>query len=130
MKNKQGGVILIGDHVFGHSERAGWVCQEFLTGEETWRDREPLGAGAITFADGLLYCLSEDDGEVALVEPSTEEWVERGRFKLEPLSDERPDEGRIWVHPVVANGMLYLRDQELVYCYDVRDKGLADAGGN
>jgi hypothetical protein len=25
----------------------------------------------------------------------------------------------VWTHPVVLNGRLYLRDQDLVYCYDV-----------
>ena len=41
MKNKQGGVILIGEHIFGIPNGAGWVCQDFMTGEETWRDRDP-----------------------------------------------------------------------------------------
>jgi hypothetical protein len=36
-----------------------------------------------------------------------------------PDHDSRP-QGRIWTHPVVANGKLYLRDQDLIHCYAVK----------
>jgi outer membrane protein assembly factor BamB len=127
MKNKQGGVVLAGNHVYGHSEGVGWVCQDFLTGEQAWRERGALGMGAVVYADGRLYCLGEDDGVVVLVEPSTEGWKEHGRFTLEPQSEIRSDRGKVWTHPVVCDGRLYLRDQDLVYCYDVRDQGSAAA---
>ena len=44
--------------------------------------------------------------------------------KLSPTHDSRPthQSARVWTHPVVANGRLYLRDQELLYCYDVAVK--------
>jgi hypothetical protein len=47
-------------------------------------------------------------------------WKEHGRFKLDPQSKIRSREGRIWVHPVISNGKLYLRDQDLIFCYDVK----------
>jgi hypothetical protein len=28
----------------------------------------------------------------------------------------------VWTHPVVANGRLYLRDQQLLFSYDVSGK--------
>ncbi len=119
MKNHHGGVIRVGDHLFGHSEGPGWVCQNFKTGEEVWASKK-LGKGAIHFADGMFYCLDEGSGDVALVELSTKEWVEKGRFKLDPQTKQRSPQGRIWTHPVVVNGRLYLRDQELLHCYDVK----------
>jgi outer membrane protein assembly factor BamB len=119
MKNHHGGVIRVGDHLFGHSEGPGWVCQNFKTGEEVWASKK-LGKGAIHFADGMFYCLDEGSGDVALVELSTTDWVEKGRFKLEPQTKQRSPQGRIWTHPVVVNGRLYLRDQELLHCYDVK----------
>jgi hypothetical protein len=57
---------------------------------------------------------------VALVEASPKGWQERGRFKLEPQTKIRADKGGIWTHPVISNGKLYLRDQDLIYCYDVK----------
>ena len=122
MKNQHGGVVLIGDHLYGHSDGTGWVCQDFMTGKSLWTERRKFGKGAISAADGMLYVISEDQGEVALVEASPEGWNEKGRFKLEPQTSLRKPAGRIWTHPVIANGRLYLRDQELITCFDIKAK--------
>ena len=121
MKNHHGGVVLAGDHLYGHSDGAGWVCQEFLTGKEVWSSKN-FGKGAVTYADGMLYCVDESSGAVALVEASPKGWNEHSRFKLEPQTTLRKPEGRIWTHPVISNGRLYLRDQDLIYCFDVKGK--------
>lgn len=120
MKNHHGGVVLVGDYLYGHSEGSGWLCQNFKTGEEVWRERNKLGKGAVSCADGMLYCLDEANGTVALVEASPNGWQEHGRFKLDPQTKIRSPQGRIWTHPVISNGRLYLRDQDLIYCYDVK----------
>jgi outer membrane protein assembly factor BamB len=120
MKNHHGGVIHLGDHLYGHSDDVGWVCMDFDTGERVWREREILSKGAIAYADDMFYCLGEDDGQVALIDASPEGWEEHGRFTLDPQTQIRSDRGKIWTHPVIANGKLYLRDQDLVYCYDVK----------
>ena len=120
MKNHHGGVIRLGDHLYGHSDKVGWVCQDFTTGKRLWRERSALGKGAIAYADGRLYCLSEDEGEVVLVEPSLDSWQERGRFTLSPQTELRKPRGKIWVHPVISGGRLYLRDQELLFSFDIK----------
>ncbi|GIW95786.1 MAG: polyvinyl alcohol dehydrogenase [Pirellulaceae bacterium] len=120
MKNHHGGVVLVGDYLYGYSDNVGWVCMEFATGELVWNEKRALGKGSLTCADGKLYCLSEDRGEVVLVDASPEGWHEHGRFQLAPQSNIRSRQGRIWTHPVVADGKLYLRDQEYIYCYDIR----------
>ncbi|MCX7912302.1 MAG: hypothetical protein N2506_05000, partial [Dehalococcoidales bacterium] len=48
-----------------------------------------IQTSTIAYADSRFYCLSEDDGEVVLIEPSTEGWKEHGRFKLDPQTDQR-----------------------------------------
>jgi outer membrane protein assembly factor BamB len=118
MKNHHGGVILVGDYLYGHAD-PGWTCQNFKTGEEVWNHRA-FGKGAIAYADGMLYCQEEGSGTVALVEASPTGWKEQGRLKLDPQSKTRPPDGRIWTHPIISNGKLYLRDQELIYCYEVK----------
>lgn len=122
MKNHHGGVILVGDYLYGHSDGSGWLCMDFATGEQKWREREILGKGEIAFADGMLYCLGEDDGQVVLIDASPDGWQEHGRFTLDPQTEIRSDRGKIWTYPVIVNGKLYLRDQDLVYCYDVTAK--------
>jgi len=118
MKNHHGGVVLIGEHIYGHAD-PGWICQNLKTGEAVWSHRD-FGKGAISSADGMLYCLEEDSGTVALIEASPAGWSEKGRMKLEPQSNIRSSRGKIWTHPVISNGRLYLRDQDLIYCYDVK----------
>jgi outer membrane protein assembly factor BamB len=118
MKNHHGGVILVGEHLYGHAD-AGWVCQDFKTGAEVWNHRE-FKKGAIAYADGMLYCLEEGSGKVALIEASPAGWKEHGKFTLDPQTKIRNPQGRIWVHPTISNGKLYLRDQDLIYCYDVK----------
>lgn len=121
MKNHHGGVVLVGDHLYGYSDGIGWLCMEFKTGKQVWAERNKLGKGAVSCADGMLYCLDEGSGTVVLAEASPANgWVEHGRFKLDPQTAIRSPSGRIWTHPVISNGKLYLRDQDLIYCYDVK----------
>lgn len=120
MKNHHGGVVLVGDHLYGYSDGVGWLCQDFLTGEMVWNERDALGKGCVTYAEGKLYLVDERDGTVALIDASPEGWKEHGRFVLSPQTEQRSPSGRIWTHPVVSNGRLYLRDQELLMSYDIR----------
>ena len=122
MNNHHGGVIFYAGDFYGHSDRAGWTCQDGETGERVWNNRKDLGKGAIAYADGCFYCLDESSGDVVLIKASSDEWQELGRFTLDPQTEQRKPQGRIWVHPVIANGKLYLRDQELIYCYDIKAK--------
>ena len=119
MKNHHGGVVCVDGYLYGHSDGAGWVCQELKTGKEIW-SHKGFGKGSVTYADGKLICLDERNGDVALVEASTQGWKELSRFKLAPLSSKRSSQGGIWPHPVVVNGRLYLRDQELLHCFNVK----------
>ncbi len=117
MQNHHGGMIVVDGALYGASggnEGGMLACIDFQTGELLWRDRN-APKGSLAFADGRLYLRSEEDGTMLLVEPSKEEFLERGRF-------EQPDrsESMAWAHPVIANGKLYVRDQDLLLCYDVK----------
>lgn len=120
MKNHHGGAIRVGAHVYGYSDGVGWLCQDLETGEEVWSDKESLGKGALGLADGKLICLDEGSGKVMLIDASPEGFKPRGSFTLDPQSEIRASRGKIWTHPVVVDGKLYLRDQDLIYCYQVK----------
>ena len=81
---------------------------------KVWNRNPNMGKGSVTFADGNLYCY-ENTGTVRLIKATPAGYKEEGEFRI-------PEAGRIrntWTHPVVANGKLYLRDQNLIFCYDV-----------
>ena len=122
MKNQHGGVVLVGDYLYGFSDGVGWLCQDFASGKKVWGNKDELGKGSLTYADGRLYCLDMASGAVALIESSPEGWKEHGRFTLEPQTTLRKPSGRIWTHPVVVDGRLYLRDQDLLFCFDVKKR--------
>jgi outer membrane protein assembly factor BamB len=120
MKNHHGGVIKHGDHLYGFSDGGGWLCQDFMSGEMVWNEKKALGKGAIAYADGRFYLLEESTGTVVLIDASSKGWQERGRFKLSPQTKQRSPSGKVWTHPVISNGKLYLRDQEILYCFDIK----------
>lgn len=111
-----GGAVLVDGYLYGTTNQ-GLVCADFATGETKWQDRS-IGAAAVCYADGRLY-LHGENGEVALVLASPEGYRELGRF-TPPDQPERSKGVKAWAYPVVANGRLYLRDQGLLWCYDVR----------
>ena len=117
--NHHGGVVVVDGKIYGHSDKGGWTCQDFMTGKIDWQN-ESLGKGACTYVAGHLVCVDENDGTVALAKVGPDGWSEQGRFKLDPQTKIRKKDGRVWTHPVVVNGRLYLRDQDLIYCYDVK----------
>ena len=117
MVNHHGGVILLGDHLYGHSDNGGWKCQEFKTGQTVWKNQS-VGKGSLTYADGHFYLRSEGgNGAVALVVATPTGYQEKGRFDQPDRSSQNS-----WAHPVIANGKLYLRDQDVLLCYDVKQR--------
>lgn len=110
MANHHGGIVKVGDYMYGFG--SGLICMNFKTGEIAWQDRS-VGKGSLCYADGMLYLLSEGH-QVGLAEATPEEYREHGRFKI--ASRGRPS----WAHPVVAGGVFYIRDQQSLTAYDVR----------
>ena len=119
LTNKHGGVIKVGDFVYGDTDDSGRpYCADFKTGKVKWvRKNQGTGGGsaAVTYADGRLY-FHYDNGTMALVKAVADDYEEVGSFQAPKRS------GPSWAHPVVSNGRLYLREGDMLYCYDVRAK--------
>ena len=99
----------------GGNEGGFLVCLDFKTGAVLWRERQ-APKGSLAMADGRLY-LRAETGAMILIEPNREKYIERGRFDQPERTREQA-----WPHPVIANGKLYIRDQDLLLCYDVKKK--------
>jgi len=120
LTNKHGGVVQVGDYVYGDTDDSGQpYCAEVKTGKVVWKreakDGTGRGSASVTFADRRLY-FHYDNGTVALVDPSPGGYREVGSFTPPRRS------GSSWAHPVVCDGRLYVREGDLLYCYDVRAK--------
>ncbi len=68
----------------------------------------------------MFYFLEEGSGNVVLIEASPSAYTEKSRFKLDPQTTIRSPSGHIWTHPVISNGRLDLRDEDLIFCYAVK----------
>lgn len=112
MKSHHGGMVIDGDYLYGTDE-AVLKCLEVATGKVMWQNRS-VGKGAVVYADGQIILRSEE-GEVAMFAADPKQYRETGRFRPTNRAD-RP----AWPHPVVANGKLYLRDQETLAVYSVK----------
>ena len=124
MQNQHGGMILLDGCLYGANggnEGGFLVCLDFKTGNVLWDERDDAERrapkGSVALADGRLYYRTEK-GTMLLIEPNPKQYVERGRFD-QPDRSQQP----AWTHPVIANGKLYLRDQDLLLCYDVKARG-------
>jgi len=119
MKNQHGNMVVVGNYLYGSDDPDSLTCIDFKTGEVKWTSRNP-GKGSVSFADGMVYARNERSGTIALVEATPTGYVEKGRL-------EQPERSRdsAWAHPVIANGKLYIRDQGILHCYDVRQGSAA-----
>lgn len=111
MKNHHGGVVLIDGYLYGYNDSI-LTCLEFATGKVMWRDRA-VGKGSVTYADGNLY-LQGEQNTVGLAQATPSGYVEKGRFSI-------PDKGLpSWAHPVISDGKLYVRNQDMLMVYDIK----------
>lgn len=115
LPNAIGGSVKLGDNLYGASS-ATLMCVDFATGAVKWDERS-VGPASALLADGCLY-LHGENGEVALVEATPEGYKEKGRF----TPPDQPDRNRTraWAYPALANGRLYVRDLNCLWCYDVK----------
>jgi outer membrane protein assembly factor BamB len=122
MQNHHGGMIVHEGTLYGANggNAGGYLLSlDFQTGDVRWDERASerrAPKGSVALADGRLYYRTEE-GPMLLIEPSPKEYLERGRFEQPDRSDKPA-----WAHPVIANGKLYLRDQDTLLAYDIRAK--------
>lgn len=112
--NHHGGMVLVDDHVYLTGER-NLFCVNIKTGETVWENRS-VGKGSVSYVDGHLIVRAETgEGAVALVEATPEAYREKGRFSQPDRSDKNS-----WTYPVVVDGKMYIRDQNMLFCYELK----------
>ena len=115
--NQCGQSVMLGDYVYtGHGQYASEpMCLEWKTGKILWHDKQPgRGVAGLIAADGMLIFRAES-GDVSLVTTGPQGGEVVGNFK--PVSKKASGLSP----PVVAGGKLYLRDGNVLMCYDLRE---------
>jgi outer membrane protein assembly factor BamB len=119
-QNHHGGVILVGDHLYGgHGSNNGLpTCLDLQTGSVVWKERGAgVGSAAVVRA-GDRFCFRYQNGVVAWVQATPGGYAVHGTLQVPGAG------GDSWAHPVVANGRLLLREQDALWAYHLRpDRG-------
>jgi len=113
MNSHHGEMVIVGGLLYGSSEPGILTCLELISGKVKWRGRS-AGKGSITYADDRIY-LRTEQGTVLLIDATGSGYREVGRFEPPKRSG-----NAAWSHPVVAEGKLFLTDQDLLLCYDLK----------
>ena len=114
---QHGGVVLLGDYIFGSTHMAkpvdNWICVDWNTGKTLWTSKWYV-RGSVISADGMLYLMEEKSGHIALVKPDPSKLDIVSEFQI------TKGEGPFWAHPVINKGKLYVRHGDVLMVYQVK----------
>jgi outer membrane protein assembly factor BamB len=112
--------VAVGDLVYLCLQNGSPIAVEFKTGKVVWDSGRGLALGGqawLLYADGRAY-LRGGNGKVVLAEFTAEGPVKKGEFTPPRSAGTEPT----WTQPVIAGGRLYLRDHNMLLCYDLHEK--------
>ncbi len=115
LNTHHGGVVRIGDYVYGTNHRGRWICLSLKTGKAQY-EVKGIGKGSLTSAEGMLYCYAEKRGTVALVRADPKKYDVVSQFKI------TKGKAQHWAHPVVCGGRLYIRYEKVLMAFDIKAK--------
>jgi len=88
------------------------ACVDWMTGKTLYSD-PTIGVGTIISADGMLYLYSEK-GEMALVRPNPQKFELISKFDVTLGTEQH------WAHPVIYQGVLYIRHGDTLMAYKIQ----------
>ena len=120
LDNHHGGVLLINGYIYGsnwlNNSNGNWCCIDWKTGKKMWEEHWNT-KGSIISAEGMLYIYEEKNGNIALLKANPEKFDLVSTFKVT-----QGKAGPFWAHPVIYNGVLYLRHTNALMAYNIKAK--------
>jgi len=115
-----GGFVLVDGTIYGSNwidnNKGNWMAVDWKTGitkyETSWGGGR--SKGSIIFADNMLYCYDELRGYIGLVKPDPEKFGVVSEFRI------TKGDGPHWAHPVIHNGVLYIRHGSVLMAYQIK----------
>lgn len=118
-------------YIYGSDTRSGTlVCARAIDGRRMWQTTRPTSGhdrprgtahgSAFLMKTEESYLIFSDTGDFISAELTPEGYHETGRFHaIDPTEDMRQRKV-VWTYPAVSNGRLFLRNGEVLVCYDLR----------
>jgi outer membrane protein assembly factor BamB len=118
LDNHHGGVVLVNGYIYGsnwiNNNDGNWCCIDWKTGKKMW-EQDWNCKGSIIAADGMLYIYDERQGNVGLLKANPEKFDLVSSFKIT-----QGNAGPFWAHPVIKNGILYIRHTNALMAYNIK----------
>lgn len=115
-----GGVVLVDGNIYGsnwlNNADGNWCCIDWNTGVKKWEEHWNC-KGSIISAEGMLYIYDEKKGNVGLLKANPEKFDLVSSFQITQGTS-----GPFWAHPVIHNGVLYIRHSNALMAYDINAK--------
>jgi outer membrane protein assembly factor BamB len=107
-------LVQVDDHLYGQGPSQNFICIDARDGSQKWSqpgfgERPLVGYSAVLAAGKRLLVLT-DDGQLVLLQATSERYAELGRFQAC---------GKTWNHPALAEGRVFLRDRRELLAYDL-----------
>lgn len=114
MDNQIGGAVWLDNYIVssGHQNDRSWQCLDARTGEVLFKSNA-IGKGVVVYADGLFYCYA-DNGELGIMEINNNAFVLKSKFRINAGTEQH------WAHPVIHNGILYMRRGNALMAYSIK----------
>jgi len=118
LDDHHGGVVLIDGYLYGsnwlNNGNGNWCCIEWNTGKKMWEEHWNC-KGSVISAEGMLYIYDEKNGMVGLLNVNPEKFDLVSSFKIT-----QGNAGPFWAHPVIHNGILYIRHTNALMAYSIK----------
>jgi outer membrane protein assembly factor BamB len=112
VKNVFSGFVKIGNYLFSPDNSQKLKCIDTGSGQAV--DSLKVNKGGLIYADSMLYCYS-DNGNVNLIKLNGIKMEVTGKFKCDKGTKEH------FAHPVISNGILYLRHGKALMSYNIKE---------
>jgi outer membrane protein assembly factor BamB len=112
LDNRMGGAVLIDGYLYGSGDNGrSWQCIDWKTGEQKYSSTE-VTKGAVIAVNKMLIGYSEK-GELFMAEANPSGLKIISKTKVTLGSEQH------WAHPVVNNGVLYVRHGNTLIAYKI-----------
>jgi len=112
--SRMGGAVLIDGYLYGSGDNGrSWQCIDWKTGEQKYSSTE-VAKGAVIAANNKLIGYSEK-GELFMAETNPSGLKIISKTKITLGSDQH------WAHPVINNGVLYVRHGNVLIAYKISE---------
>jgi outer membrane protein assembly factor BamB len=120
LDNHHGGVVLVNGYIYGsnwiNNGDGNWCCIDWKSGKKMWEEHWN-GKGSVISADDMLYIYEERKGNIGLLRVNPDKFDLISSFAVT-----QGNAGPYWAHPVIHNGILYLRHTNALMAYNIKVK--------